>query len=76
MNTSLTKAKRKLSSAIHVDIDEIEEIEDENINAVFVNLARGEQKKLVQYLLSQMDMEDNLLLTLYYLNENSIERNS
>lgn len=73
VNTSLTKASSKLSFATHVELDEIGDVEDANINTAFANLARAEQKKMIQEVLAEMEMEDNLMLTLYYLNENSIE---
>ncbi len=73
VNASLTKAKRKLSFASHAELDEVNNVEDENVNSAFTNLARAEQKKMIHEVLAEMEIEDNLLLTLYYLNENSIE---
>ncbi|MFT3912380.1 MAG: RNA polymerase sigma factor [Ferruginibacter sp.] len=73
VNTSLTKAKRKLSFAAYVELDEINNVEDENINTAFATLAKAEQKKMIYEVLAEMEIEDNLLLTLYYLNESSIE---
>jgi RNA polymerase sigma factor (sigma-70 family) len=73
VNTALSKAKRKISFTADVSLDELGEGVVDNIGAVYRKLAQAEQKKIIQTALAALDMEDSLLLTLYYLSENSIE---
>jgi RNA polymerase sigma factor (sigma-70 family) len=73
VNVSLSKAKRKISFAVDVDLSEVGEVLVDNIDAAYRKLAVAEQKKIIQAALALLEMEDSLLLTLYYLNQNSIE---
>ena len=73
VNTSLSKIKRKISFSADVDLSEVGDALAENIEGAYSKLAKAEQKKIIQTALAALEMEDSLLLTLYYLNQNSIE---
>ncbi len=73
VNTALTRSKRKLSTVVHIGLNEVEDDAANSIEGSFTNLVRSEQKRIIQEVLNELEMEDNLLLTLYYLNGNSIE---
>ena len=44
----------------------------EEVESAYKNLHREDQRKYINLALDKLDMEDRLLLTLYYLNENTI----
>jgi RNA polymerase sigma factor (sigma-70 family) len=72
VNNALTKAKE--SKAIYTnDFAEIENIELEKTETVYAALSHLDRQKYINLALDQLTVEDRLILTLYYLNENSIE---
>lgn len=73
VNTAVTKAKRKRNFITDTDVTNAPDIAIENIEEVHKNLEEAERKKIVENVLQHLIIEDRLLLTLYYLNENSIE---
>jgi RNA polymerase sigma-70 factor (ECF subfamily) len=73
VNNSLSKLKREKKDTTYVDLDKIHDSIIEKVGSVYKGLARADQKKYINYALGEMCTEDSLLLTLYYLNENSIE---
>jgi RNA polymerase sigma-70 factor (ECF subfamily) len=73
VNTSLSKAKRKISFSVDLNPGEAGEVSADNIETAYRKLAQAEQKKIIHTALAALEMEDSLLLTLYYLNQNSIE---
>lgn len=72
VNTSLTKVKSKVESTYGIDADEISYTLIENIESIYHYLVHEERKKFINLALETLDREARLLLTLYYLNENSI----
>lgn len=72
VNTALSRIRGKLSSALQVDLKEIDTGIQITTNESFSRLQQQEQRKIIHVVLSEMEMEDRLLLTLYYLNESSI----
>lgn len=73
VNNALSKAKRrKLIHKIN-DFSEIENIGLEKIEATYSNLLQADRQKYINYALDKLNIEDRLILTLYYLNENSVE---
>ncbi len=72
VNTSLTKVKRR-STINNIDIEEVPDIFIENVESIYGGLANEEQKKFINHALNELNVEDSLLLTLYYINENSID---
>jgi RNA polymerase sigma factor (sigma-70 family) len=73
VNTAITKAKRKRNFVLDIDVGNIPEIAAENVEEVYKSLEDAGRKKLIGDVLEELIMEDRLLLTLYYLNENSID---
>jgi RNA polymerase sigma-70 factor (ECF subfamily) len=73
VNNSLSKLKREKKDSFDVDLDKISDSIIENVDSVYKDLTRADQQKYINHALDDMCTEDSLLLTLYYLNENSIE---
>lgn len=73
VNTSLSRVRTVPPKRDSLDENEPEEAAPENVGPVYRNLELSEQKALVNEALNKLNTEDRLLLTLYYLNENSIE---
>ena len=73
VNTALTKAKRNKAWANETALTDIGEIATGQVEEAYRNLARWDRQKIINQALDQLNIEDRLLLTLYYLNENSIE---
>jgi len=72
VNRALTvRTSRK---GIHeIDIDGIRDINCEEIESAYVDLAKMDRRKYINMALERLSEEERLILTLYYLNENSIE---
>ena len=66
----LRKHKYNIQS---LDDDNYNEIEPHEENAALLNLYRSDQKQMVKNALSMLSPRENLLMRLYYHNENSIE---
>lgn len=73
VNNSLSKLKRERKDTTYVDLDKVPDSIIEKVGSVYKSLARADQQKCINYALGEMCTQDSLLLTLYYLNENSIE---
>jgi len=73
VNNSLSKLKREKQDTRNIDIDKVSDSIIENVESVYKGLIQADQQKFITYALSELCIEDRLLLTLYYLNENSIE---
>lgn len=73
VNNSLSKLKREKQDTRNIDIDKVPDSIIENVESVYKCLIQADQQKFITYALSELCIEDRLLLTLYYLNENSIE---
>jgi RNA polymerase sigma factor (sigma-70 family) len=73
VNNALKKINVRHLKIQNIPADEIPEPVVEEIGSAYRKLARDEQKRFINQALSQLDMEGRLLLTLYYLHENSIE---
>lgn len=73
VNNSLSKLKREKQDTRNIDIDKVSDSIIENVESVYKGLIQADQQKFINYALSELCIEDRLLLTLYYLNENSIE---
>lgn len=66
----LRKHKRNIQS---LDDDNFHETEPHEENPALLNLHRADQKLMINNLLSKLSPRENLLMRLYYQNENSIE---
>ncbi len=73
VNNSLSKLKREKKDTRNIDIDKVSDSIIENVESVYRGLIQADQQKFINYALGELCVEDRLLLTLYYLNENSIE---
>lgn len=73
VNNSLSKLKREKKDTLNIDIDKVSDSIIENVESVYKGLIQADQQKFINYALNELCIEDRLLLTLYYLNENSIE---
>ena len=73
VNNALTKAKRRKLILRSNDFSEIENIEIEKIETIYSALSQDDRQKYINFALDKLNIEDRLFLTLYYLNENSIE---
>ncbi|MGD1840177.1 MAG: RNA polymerase sigma factor [Thermonemataceae bacterium] len=75
-NTSLNKIKRKKLVKHSIDQEEYgvaHRTEDTTFESQFNTLKQAQQKYFIQQALDQLNEEDQVLLTLFYLQENSIE---
>ena len=73
VNTSLSRVRTKTPKWNTLDEDDAGDIPAESVHDAYHNLDSSEQKAFIQSALDELSVEDRLLLTLYYLNENSIE---
>lgn len=73
VNRALSVRSQVKKSIIEIDINAIPEIQFEEIGTAYRNLTQEERVKFINLALEQLPEEDSLLLTLFYLNENSIE---
>jgi len=72
VNNALTKAKERKQWQTD-DFSEIEDIECEAIETIYSSLSEADRQKYINFALGKLNLEDRLILTLYYLNENSFE---
>jgi RNA polymerase sigma factor (sigma-70 family) len=73
VNCSLSRVKKNKSEPAGPDIDDISESVIESVDSAYSSLTLNEQKKFIHDALGELNVEDRLILTLYYLNENSID---
>lgn len=73
VNTSLSKTRRKKLSTTGNDTTPIEEIAIKGIENAYTKLVHAEQKKIINAALGEMNMEDSLLLTLFHLQELTLD---
>jgi RNA polymerase sigma-70 factor (ECF subfamily) len=73
VNCSLTRTRNKKLESSSIDTEDIADSIVENVESAYRSLDVSEQKKFVHLALEKLNVEDRLLLTLYYLNENSID---
>jgi RNA polymerase sigma-70 factor (ECF subfamily) len=73
VNSSLSRARNKRPESSSRDEDDIADVVVESVESAYRSLDLSDQKKFVHYALEELSIEDRLLLTLYYLNENSID---
>jgi RNA polymerase sigma factor (sigma-70 family) len=72
VNNALTKirGRKKIQND---DFSEIENLELEKTETAYSTLSQMDRQKYINLALDKLKLEDRLVLTLYYLNENSIE---
>jgi len=73
VNSSLTRVKRRKTNSENIELDRVSDVSIEEIESVYTRLTFSDQQKYINLALNELNLEDRLLLTLYYLNENTIE---
>jgi RNA polymerase sigma factor (sigma-70 family) len=73
VNRALSVRSLVKKSVNEIDINTISEIQFVEIDAAYRNLTDEERVKFINSALKKLPEEDSLLLTLFYLHENSIE---
>jgi RNA polymerase sigma factor (sigma-70 family) len=73
VNSSLLRTRSKRPESSSIESDDITDVVVENVESAYGSLVLSDQKKFVHYALEELSIEDRLLLTLHYLNENSID---
>lgn len=73
VNTSLTKVRSGIPKPGSLDENEMGDALVESVESTYRSLDLSEQRTLINEAMEELNMEDSLLLTLYYLNENSID---
>ena len=73
VNRSLSIRSQLKKSIIEIDAAMIPDIPVEEIDAAYRNLRQADRTKFIDAALKELPEEDSLLLTLFYLNENSVE---
>ena len=73
VNTSLSRVRSTIPKTGSLDENEIGDAVLESVDSAYRNLDLIEQKKLIDEAMQVLGIEERLLLTLYYLNENSVE---
>jgi len=73
VNTSINKSKSRRQIVNDINIDNLSEnLLAADVEPVLQKLVQQDRVKFINLALNKLMMEDRLLLTLYYLNENSI----
>ena len=74
VNSSLSKIKKKhLEVSSDIDLINAKGVIIENVGSAYKSLTLADQKKYIDIALGELNYEERLILTLYYLNENTIE---
>jgi len=73
VNSSLSRTRSKKPESSSIDEDNIADVVVESVESAYRSLDLLDQKKFVHNALEKLGVEDRLLLTLFYLNENSID---
>jgi len=73
VNSSLSRARNKRPELSSIDEEDVTDVVIESVESVYRSLNLLEQKKFTHHALEELNVEDRLLMTLFYLNENSID---
>lgn len=73
VNCSLSKTKKRKLKIADVDPIKSSSMAMELVEEEYRNLGSAEQKRIINYALERLNEEDRVILTLYYLNENTID---
>jgi RNA polymerase sigma factor (sigma-70 family) len=69
----LSRLKSDKRESPGFDLDNVSDAVIDNVESIYKGLAHSDQKKFINIALDELGVEDRLLLTLYYLNENTLE---
>lgn len=72
VNTALKRVRKDKQEIADVDISNLPLQVTEHIENAYSSLANEDQKKIIDLAMGKLAMEDRLLLTLFYLNENTV----
>jgi RNA polymerase sigma-70 factor (ECF subfamily) len=73
VNSAISSKKQIAHQIEEVDVSTVSQINLENIESAYNNFSQLERSKFINLALEKIPSEDSMLLTLYYLNENSID---
>ncbi len=73
VNTSLTRVRSATLQSSSLNEDDPGDLLVEKVESTYRDLDLSEQKALINEAMDELSAEDRLVLTLYYLNENTIE---
>ncbi len=73
VNMALSKIRKKKLWLDERAIKELTCMPDTGLEDAYKSLVKSEQEKIIQQALGEMSMEDSLLLTLYYLQEQTLD---
>jgi RNA polymerase sigma-70 factor (ECF subfamily) len=73
VNNALSRKKKDNADPDEIDISLITDKMIHSVETTYKNLTRDDQRKFIDLALAKLKMEDRLLLTLFYLNENTVE---
>ena len=72
VNSSVSRLKGRRIESNYMEIDDVPELMIDYVESVYRNLDKEDQRKYINRALEELEAEDSLILTLYYLNENTI----
>ena len=73
VNSSLSRTRSNRPELSSIDAEDSDDVVVESVESAYRSLTLSEQKKFIYQALEDLSIEDRLLLTLFYLNENSID---
>jgi len=73
VNSSLSRVSQRKMEVCEIDLSQASQYFIENVESVYKNLVLADQRKQINIALDSLGPEDKLLLTLYYLCENTID---
>ena len=73
VNSALSRRRSKQPKPSMIDVDDAADTVVEDVESAYRHLAAVEQQQMIHQALNELNVEDRLLLTLYYLNENSVD---
>lgn len=73
VNRALSKVRRKSLDLQAKDPGELHETDAGDVAAAYQRLTRSDQRKIISIAMEQLSGDDRVLLTLYHLNENTLE---
>ena len=72
-NAAISKTRKKNLETTNINYDIVENYSEDEINDNLNRLEENEQKKIINTVLKKLNVEDHLLVTLYYFEEKSVE---
>jgi RNA polymerase sigma-70 factor (ECF subfamily) len=73
VNTSFSKMRKEKPDVASMDAGDLDVEETRETDNAYKTLSKQEQVKYINQVLEEMETEDSLVLTLYYLNENDLD---